>query len=273
MTPRVLIIIPAYNERDTIASVIADLREYAPDYDVLVVDDGSLDDTANIVRRQRDVALIQLPYNLGIGSTMQTGYLDAVREGYDIAVQCDADGQHPAHQVGRIVERVTDGTADLVIGSRYVVETDYVPSLSRRVGKSLLSRLVNSAIGGGITDTTSGFRAMNRAVLSVFAQYYPDDYPEAEALVFVYRHGLRAAEVPVDMRPRQGGQTSISPRKAAYYIVKVSLAIFIGLFKKIMDTPSGLDQIEEAIESAESGREQAEAVENNDTVDEWKRTA
>ena len=273
MTPRVLIIIPAYNERETIADVIADLREHAPDYDILVVDDGSLDDTANIVRRQPGVALIQLPYNLGIGNTMQTGYRYALWEGYDIAVQCDADGQHPAHQVGRIVQGVTDGTADLVIGSRYVVDTDYVPSLSRRVGKSLLSRLVNSAIGGGITDTTSGFRAMNRAVLSVFAQYYPDDYPEAEALVFVYRHGLRAAEVPVDMRPRQGGQTSISPRKAAYYIVKVSLAIFIGLFKKIRHTSSGLEQIEEVIGSAESRRQKTEAIENNDTVDEWKRTA
>ena len=263
MTPRVLIIIPAYNERDTIADVISDLKEHAPDYDILVVDDGSRDETANIVRRQSGVALIQLPYNLGIGSTMQTGYLYALRKGYDIAVQCDADGQHPAHQVGRIVERVAEGTVDLVIGSRYVFDTDYVPSLSRRVGKSLLSRLVNSAIGGGITDTTSGFRAMNRAVLSIFAQYYPDDYAEAEALVFVYRHGLRAAEVPVDMRPRQGGQTSISPRKAAYYIVKVSLAIFIGLFKKIRDTSGELERIQNA----------SEAVENNDTVDEWKRTA
>ncbi|MCH7959725.1 MAG: glycosyltransferase family 2 protein [Candidatus Hydrogenedentes bacterium] len=273
MTPRVLIIIPAYNERETIAEVIADLHEHAPDYDVLVVDDGSLDDTANIVRRQRDVALIQLPYNLGIGNTMQTGYRYALRENYDIAVQCDADGQHPAHQVERIVERVTNGTADLVIGSRYVVETDYVPSLSRRVGKSLLSRLVNSAIGGGITDTTSGFRAMNRAVLSVFVQYYPDDYPEAEALIFVYRHGLRAAEVPVDMRARQGGQTSISPRKAAYYIVKVSLAIFIGMFKKIERPSSGLERIEVTSGFAESRLKKSEAIENNDTVEEWKRTA
>lgn len=229
---RVLVIIPAYNESDTIGSVLAGLREHVPDCDVLVVDDGSTDGTANVVRRFPGVTLIRLPYNLGIGGAMQTGYRYAAHHGYAVAVQCDADGQHPVHQISKLLARVEDGTADLIIGSRYVANTDYRPSLGRRIGKSLLSRLVDSVVGGGITDTTSGFRAMNRRAIEVFARSYPDDYPEAEALVILHKHGLRCAEVPVDMRPRQGGVTSISPRRAAYYLIKVSLAILIDMMKR-----------------------------------------
>lgn len=234
--PRVLVIIPAYNESETIAEVVQSVRTQTPGYEVVVIDDGSADDTAAIARRA-GANLIRLPYNMGIGSAMQTGYRYALQEGYDIAVQCDADGQHPVHQIERLVTLVGEGKADLVIGSRYVADTDYHPSFSRRVGKSLLSRLVSSVTGGGITDTTSGFRAMNTDVLALFAQHYPDDYPEAEALVTLYKNGLKAVEVPVDMLQRQGGISSISPRRAIYYIVKVSLAIFIGVFKKITRAP------------------------------------
>lgn len=251
---RVLVIIPAFNESETIADVVESVRTQTPGYDVLVVDDGSSDDTAAIARRA-GANLIQLPYNMGIGSTVQTGYRYALQEGYDIAVQCDADGQHPVHQIKRIVAAVEEGKADLVIGSRYVADSDYRPSFSRRVGKSLLSRLVNSVTGGGITDTTSGFRAMNRDVIGLFAQYYPDDYPEAEALVTVYKSGLKAVEVPVDMLQRQGGVSSISPRRAAYYIVKVSLAIFIGVFKKITRAPESLGTHRPAKEKHESTSE------------------
>lgn len=236
--PRVLVIIPAYNESETVAGVINALGQHAPGYDVLVIDDGSVDGTAAIVKELEGAELIRLPFNLGIGSAMQTGYKYALQEGYDIAVQCDGDGQHPTHQIAKLVDPVAKGQADLVIGSRYVADTDYAPSLGRRIGKSLLSRLVDRAVGGGITDTTSGFRAMNRAVLEVFARNYPDDYPEAEALVILHKHGLKSAEVSVDMKPRQGGRSSISRRRAAYYIVKVSLAIFVGVFKKITNTPS-----------------------------------
>ena len=136
---------------------------------------------------------------MGIGSTVQTGYKYAVQNGYDIAVQCDADGQHPVHQLSIIVQGVIDCKCDMVIGSRYVADTDYVPSFFRRVGKSLLSRIVDSVVGGGVTDTTSGFRAMNRAVFSTFARTYPDDYPEAEALVIMHKRGLKAVEIPVDV--------------------------------------------------------------------------
>ena len=238
MNPSVLVIIPAYNEQATIGRVLESLREHTPDYDVLVVDDGSKDGTAKVVRQHPKVTLIRLPYNMGIGSTMQTGYLYAYRKGYDIAVQCDADGQHPVHQMDRIVSRVANGEADMAIGSRYVADTGYEPGPIRRMGKSLLSRLVDSVVGGGITDTTSGFRAMNRNVLEVFTKYYPDDYPEAEAIVILARNGLKPIEVSVDMSQRQGGISSINFTRAVYYLVKVSLAIFIGVFKRITGTRS-----------------------------------
>lgn len=234
---RVLVILPAFNEAATIAAVLADLRAQCPSYDVLVVDDGSTDDTARAVASIPRVDLIRLPYNLGIGGAMQTGFRYALREDFDIAVQCDADGQHPVEDIPRLVGKVEEGAGDLVIGSRYVANTQYVPSMYRRLGKSLLSRLVDGLVGGGITDTTSGFRAMNRDVLRVFAKHYPDDYPEAEALIILHKAGLKAVEVPVEMRARQGGMTSISPVKAGYYIVKVSMAIFIDRFRRFTRTP------------------------------------
>lgn len=230
--PRVLVIIPAYNEEETIGDVIAALHDRMPDYDVLVIDDGSTDRTAQTVRSLSHVRLVRLPYNLGIGGAMQTGFKYAKRYDYDVAVQCDADGQHPVEQIPLLVERLSKGDADLVIGSRYVADTTYTPSFSRRVGKSILSRLVDALIGGGITDTTSGFRAANRKALDVFAERYPDDYPEAEALVILHMMGLKAVEVPVSMHPRKGGVTSIKPPHAVYYMVKVGLAIFVDLFRK-----------------------------------------
>ncbi len=239
----VLVIVPAYNEEASIGNVLRTLRAQAPEVDVVVINDGSTDNTAEVVRRVHGVELISLPYNMGIGNAMQTGYRYALQEGYDVAVQCDADGQHPVDEIEKLVRAVEIGRADLVVGSRYVADTGYKPSFSRRVGKSLLSRLVNSAIGGGITDTTSGFRAMNRAAFETFAHTYPDDYPEAEALVILHKHGLRAVEVPVAMRPRQGGRSSIGVGRAAYYIVKVSLAIFVGVFKKISFAPQRGDDV------------------------------
>jgi len=235
--PKTLVIIPAYNEEETIASVIAALHEAVPGFDILVVDDGSLDRTASIVRRQDNVELVRMPYNVGIGAAMQTGFKYAYRNGYDVAIQCDADGQHPADQIERLVTRLQQGDADLVVGSRYVADSEYTPSFSRRVGKSLLSRWVDAVIGGGITDTTSGFRAVNRRALEMFCRHYPEDYPEAEALVIMHKSGLRAVEVPVHMNPRQGGATSIRPRHAAYYMVKVGLAIFIDAFKRFTHAP------------------------------------
>lgn len=231
MTPRVLIIIPAYNESESIGSVLDELQSRYPEYDVLVIDDGSRDRTKDVVANHENVRLVVLPYNLGIGAAMQTGYCFAHAGGYDIAVQCDADGQHPIGEIPRIVGELRSGSADLVIGSRYVAETSYRPTFFRRIGKSLMSRMVDAAVGGGITDTTSGFRAANRKVIDVFVRHYPEDYPEAESLVILHKAGLKAAEIPVEMNERQGGRSSISPLKAAYYMVKVALAIFVSLFR------------------------------------------
>lgn len=230
--PRVLVIVPAFNEADAIGTVLERLSQLGDDYDTLVIDDGSTDDTAAVVKRHSSATLVQLPFNLGIGGAMQTGYKYAHRNGYAIAVQCDADGQHPVDQISRLVARIDDGTADVIIGSRYVADSAYKPSLSRRIGKSMLSRWVDFLIGGGITDTTSGFRAANRRAIAVFAHTYPEDYPEPEALVILHKCGLRAAEIPVEMHQRQGGVTSIKPIGALYYMVKVALAIFIDLFRR-----------------------------------------
>ena len=237
MSSRVLIIIPAYNEEATIGDVIQRITDLHPDYDIVVVNDGSIDNTAQVVRDNGHATLLQLPYNLGIGGGMQTGYKYAYRNGYDIAVQCDADGQHPVEQLTDIVAKVEDSVADMIIGSRYVADSDYTPSFIRRVGKSLLSRWVDLLIGGGVTDTTSGFRAANRKVMQVFTETYPEDYPESEALVILHKHGLSTAEVPVNMHPRQGGTTSIRPHGAVYYMIKVALAIFIDLFRQYNTKP------------------------------------
>jgi len=240
MSARVLVIIPAYNEAESIGAVLDTLRDTCPEYDLVVIDDGSTDETAHVAGRRPGVDLVRMPYNVGIGAAMQTGYLYAVRNGYDIAVQCDADGQHPAAEIPKLIERIEDGTADLVIGSRYVSDTSYTPSISRRIGKSMLSRLVNAIAGGGITDTTSGFRAANRKALRLFANHYPDDYPEAEALVILHKAGLKAVEIPVNMSPRQGGTTSITALHAAYYMVKVALAIFIDVFRRFTHSDEDL---------------------------------
>lgn len=233
---KVLVIVPAYNEAATIADVLAGIKREAPDCDVLVVDDGSEDETAAIVERTGMAELVRLPFNLGIGGAMQTGYKYAWRNGYDIAIQCDADGQHPANRIRDLAELVMAEKADIIVGSRYVADTGYVPSVTRRVGKSLLSRLVDAIVGGGITDTTSGFRAANRKVIRMFARHYPEDYPEAEALVILHKSGLKAAEMPVRMMPRRGGRTSIRPQNAAYYMIKVGLAIFVDIFRKFTHT-------------------------------------
>ncbi len=228
---KILIIIPAYNEEKSLPGVISELRKEAPEADVLVVNDGSHDKTVHIAR-EMSAQVLDLPFNLGIGGAMQAGYLYAQRRGYDIAVQFDGDGQHLAHEIKKLLQPVLDGKADILIGSRFLGQGDYKPSFSRKIGIKVFSTVLSCILGTRLTDTTSGFRAANRRVIEFYARTYPDDYPEVEALVLLHKAGMRIAEVPVHMRERTSGQSSITAVRSVYYMVKVLLAVLIDLLKK-----------------------------------------
>ena len=225
-------IVPALNEEGTIASVIAELREYDPALDILVVDDGSHDRTS-LTARKAGARVLRLPFNLGIGGAVQTGFRFAFEHGYDLAVRIDGDGQHDPSQLDRILAPVVAGEADIAVGSRFAGDRDgYRSSRSRRVGIRLLAWVVSRIVGRRVTDTTSGFQALNRRAIELFAHDYPHDYPEVEATIMVSRHRLRSVEVPVSMRERVGGRSSITALRSVYYMVKVLLAIFVGLFRR-----------------------------------------
>jgi len=229
--PKTLIIVPAYNEEDSLPGVIRDLGMHFPEGDILVVDDGSRDRTAEIARAA-GVGVVRLPFNLGIGGAVQTGYRYAQRQGYDIAVQFDGDGQHVAAEIRELLAPILKGRADLVVGSRFLKRGDYRPPFLRKVGIWIFSRTLSAIIGAPVTDTTSGFRAVNARVIAFFARLYPEDYPEVESLVLLHRAGMRIEEKAVTMRGRTGGKSSITPIRSAYYMIKVLLAVFIDLLKK-----------------------------------------
>ena len=249
--PRKLIIVPAFNEADSIVGVIEDLRRCVPDCDVLVVDDGSADDTATRARSSGGaVSVVTLPFNQGIGGAMQTGYRYAAIHGYDVAVQVDGDGQHPADQVPLVIDHLCRSNADLVIGSRFLppVQSDatgercddqpdrpsadaYHPPPSRMVGIRLLRGLLRVLVGQRITDCTSGLRAANRGVIEAFSRWYPDDYPEPEVIVLLKRAGFTVEEVPVQMAARTAGQTSIPFFRGVFYVLKVSVALLLDMIR------------------------------------------
>ena len=229
--PRTLIIIPAFNEEESLPGVIQDLRTHFPEGDVLVVDDGSRDRTAAIARAA-GVRVASLPFNLGIGGAVQTGYRHAQKEGYDVAVQFDGDGQHLAAEIGKLLDTLAQGSADIAVGSRFLAAGEYRPPVFRRIGIWIFSRVLSAIIGMPVTDTTSGFRAANRRVIDYFSRSYPEDYPEVESLVLLHRAGMLIRETPVQMRDRTGGRSSITPVRSAYYMIKVLLAVFIDLLKK-----------------------------------------
>ena len=229
---KILIIVPAYNEEESIPGVIGDLEAHLPDADILVVNDGSRDNTAQIAR-ELGSRVIDLPYNLGIGGAVQAGYLYAERFGYDVAVQFDGDGQHLAEEIKKLLRPLAEGTADLVIGSRFLVPGGYKSPFFRRLGIAIFSLVLTRILGKEITDSTSGFRAVNRKVIEFFSGTYPDDYPEVEALVLLHKMNLRMTEVAVRMRERTGGTSSITPVRSVYYMTKVLIAIAIDLMKKM----------------------------------------
>lgn len=228
---KVLVILPAFNEQETIEAVLSSLRENAAFDDVLVINDGSTDRTARIVE-EMGVTTLDIPFNVGIGAAVQAGYLYARERGYDYVVRLDADGQHEVSQISAILQPVIRGEADMVIGSRYRGSSAFRSSLPRRIGISLLSCVVSLIARKRITDPTSGFRALNGAVASIFADDYPDDYPEVESIVRLHRLSFRIEEVGVVMAARGGGRSSITFLRSIYYMVKVLIAIGIELLRE-----------------------------------------
>lgn len=231
MKHKLLIIIPAFNEEATISAVVASIKKHVPSADIVVVNDGSRDRTS-LKAAESGATVLDHIYNMGIGATMQTGYKYARMKGYDIAVQVDGDGQHPADQIEKLIKPIVERKADLVVGSRFLGEGDYRPSLARGAGMVFFSNLVSAIIRAKVTDTTSGFRAAGRDCINFFSGRYPDDYPEVEALVLLHKKGFSIMEVPVRMNERAGGRSSITPMKSVYYMVKVFLAILVDLMKK-----------------------------------------
>ena len=233
---RTLVFIPAWNEEASISAVIADVREHLPQADILVVDDGSTDATTATARGE-GVLVATLPFNQGLGAALQTGYLYALREGYDTCAHLDADGQHPAAEVARLLAEVTADRADLVIGSRYVnpgaeaASDDYKPTLSRRIGTSVFRFFLTLATRQRFTDTTSGMRAANRKVMSLFSENYSPDFAEIESLQLAVREGLRVEELSVRMLERAGGTSFLTPVRSAFFIFKGVVVLLVGQFR------------------------------------------
>jgi glycosyltransferase involved in cell wall biosynthesis len=232
---RILVFIPAWNEEGTVGEVIAGVRRRLPDADVLVVDDGSVDGTA-AAAREAGALVASLPFNQGLGAALQTGYLYALREGYDLCAHLDADGQHPPAEVARLIDEVRADHADLVIGSRYrepgqAESDDYRPTLSRRIGTSVFRFFLTLATRQRFTDTTSGMRAANRRVMELFSENYSPDFAEIESLQLAVREGLRVEEVPVRMLERVGGASFLTPLRSAFFIFKGLIVLLVGQFR------------------------------------------
>ena len=230
--PRRIAIVPARNEAGAIAGVIDELRAFDPGLDVVVVDDGSTDLTADVAAA-RGAAVVRLPFNLGIGGAVQTGFKYALEHGYEIAVRLDGDGQHDPQELPKLLGPLAAGEADIIVGSRFADgSSSYRPPFARRAGIIWFARLVSLLTRQRVTDTTSGFQAVNRLGIRLFAADYPHDYPEVEATVMVFKHRLRLKEVPVRMREREHGTSHITVLRSLYYAVKVTLALLVGVFRR-----------------------------------------
>jgi glycosyltransferase involved in cell wall biosynthesis len=232
MNRRTAVIIPAYNEEHTIGDVVGEVKSLGVGYDVIVVNDNSFDKTSEKAL-EAGATVVELPCNLGIGGAVQTGYKYALANGYDACVQVDGDGQHPAAEIPRLLAPLFESGYDIVIGSRFVENMGYDISIMRDLGIRIISAFLKVTTGLTVKDPTSGFRAINRNALKLFANQYPQDYPEPESLVFAFKRRFRVVEIPTEMKNRMFGKSSITRARAAYYMVKVLLAMFIDLFKKI----------------------------------------
>ena len=223
---KVLLIIPAYNEEESLRSLIEEIKAVCPEVDYLVVNDCSSDDTERLLE-ELGANYITLPCNMGIGGAVQSGYRYAAQNGYDIAIQIDGDGQHDVRFVKDMVKLIEDKQADVVIGSRFIDKEGFQSSQARRIGIRILSMLIRLICGAKVKDVTSGFRAVNRRFIELFAENYPDDYPEPEVIVTAKLYGAVIKELPVVMRERTTGKSSINLKRSIYYMIKVGLAIII----------------------------------------------
>lgn len=234
---KILIIIPAYNEEDCILKTYKKIVEYNKKnrtcYDVLVINDGSKDNTETILRKN-NIPHIQLIQNLGIGGAVQTGYKYAYENDYDIAVQFDGDGQHDVSCIERIINPIINEKANLVIGSRFVEKDDdnFKSTFARRIGINIISFFIKLLTGKKIYDPTSGFRAVDKKVMKLFANNYPTEYPEPVSEVSVLKKNILIQEVSVKMHERQGGQSSIHAWKNAYYMINVTISMFVESIKR-----------------------------------------
>jgi hypothetical protein len=230
-TVKRIAIVPAFNEERNVGRVLDELRAIDPRLDVVVVSDGSTDRTAEVASA-RGAYVIRLPFNLGIGGAVQTGFKYAWEEGYELAVRLDGDGQHDPGELRLLVAPVVAGEADLAVGSRFVEGRGYRSSPARRVGIRILAGVVSLIARQRLTDTTSGFQACNRRAISVYAADLPLDYPEVEGMVMAIKHRIRLVEVPVTMREREHGRSSIGTLASIYYMIKILLALFVDLFRR-----------------------------------------
>jgi glycosyltransferase involved in cell wall biosynthesis len=233
-TSNYLAVIPAWNEAATLSTVLGELRRHAPQFDALVIDDGSTDTTAGIAQ-QHGARVVRHPFNLGIGGAVQSGFQFALQNGYDFMVQVDGDGQHDAREIRKLLDVMAgDPATDVVCGSRFLSkDLKYPAPISRRTGIHLFAFVLRRIVEGRVSDPTSGFRLYNRRAIRLFARDYPHDFPEVEAVLMLHHHRLRMRETPVVMRERGGGASSIKGSgKSAYYMVKVLLALFVGLARR-----------------------------------------
>ena len=255
---KLLAIVPALNEEGMVGRVVRDINRHAPDFDVVVVDDGSVDNTV-AVAESHGAIVIRHPFNLGIGGAMQSGYKFAMRNGYDVAVQVDGDGQHKPEYIPEMLEKLRTGDdADMVYGTRFRGDPGYKVPIGRRIGNLIFAVLLTLLVRQRITDPTSGFRMTNRKGIELFARDYPHDYPEVEAILMLHNNRLRIHEVQVRMNARGFGRSSIDYPRAAYYMVKVMLALFVGLLRRRPDAfegtpPPSTGEFPAVEASAESG--------------------
>ena len=226
-----LIIIPAYNESESIEKTVRDIIANAKGFDYVVINDCSKDNTRQICE-DNNFNIVNLPINLGIGGAVQTGYMYAAKYGYDVAVQVDGDGQHDASFLGMMADHLENNNLDMVIGSRFIDKEGFQSSRLRRFGIGYFTFLIKLCTGKKITDPTSGLRMIGKDAIKEFAKNYPKDYPEPESVVRLLKLGQRVEEIPVIMRDRQGGTSSITPLKSVYYMIKVTLAVLVEAFRR-----------------------------------------